>query len=306
MMMSNRLKKHSLKFISFFLSFLIWIYVLNTEKIKFEKIVEVDYILASDMAFAVRPPHEVTFTIDGPKAFMHLVTQKNDRLVIDLKRVNEKDMLHFSVNIDSGQLNLPFGMQVERTNPRKLNLSVEKKIRKRVPLRVQYAGEIPHEVSILNPLLEPSEIDIEGPKSVISKIKELYTRPVEIENLVGFNQVPVDIQLPDERLMIEPHIEVKLHYKLKTIRSHLTLHDVPIQFISDKIKSRSNLTVARMKLFVSDDILKNKLSLSSKIHIWADVPKDAHGRILVPLKVKLPANIQLLELSPKTIIVNMQ
>jgi YbbR domain-containing protein len=57
---------------------------------------------------------------------------------------------------------------------------------------------------------------------------------------------------------------------------------------------------------VPEKILKNRSNISSSIQVWADIPDEAVGRVEVPLKVVLPPSIHLLEISPKTIIVNIQ
>ena len=45
---------------------------------------------------------------------------------------------------------------------------------------------------------------------------------------------------------------------------------------------------------------------SGTVQVWADIPEDAKGKVKVPLKVVLPPTMHLLEISPKTIIVNIQ
>ncbi len=86
MIMHYRIKRHSLKFISVFISFVIWIYVLNSEKTQFDKMVSLDYILPEDRVFSVKPPQEVTFKVKGIRAFAPSVMEKNERIVIDLNR----------------------------------------------------------------------------------------------------------------------------------------------------------------------------------------------------------------------------
>ena len=117
MKMRNRMKKHSLKFFSAFLSIFLWIYVLNSEKVKFEKTVSLEYILPVDMMFAQKPVQEVTFMIEGPRAFVRTVAEREDRLVIDLNLANARRQLNFNVDINPAKLNLPFGMVVERVLP---------------------------------------------------------------------------------------------------------------------------------------------------------------------------------------------
>lgn len=306
MKMRNRVKKHSLKFISIFLSVFLWVYVLNSEKVKFEKTVSLEFILPMDMMFAEKPPQEVTFLIEGPRAFVRTVADREDRLVIDLNRANARRQLNFSVDINPTQLNLPFGMVVERVLPRRLPIRLEKKASKIVPLRLIFAGQLPDKLSLTQTNLVPSEVEVYGPRSVISRLKDLPTKPIELESLAGLDQVPVEINLPDDRLSVTGGLDLKFNYQLKASSSNFTLKDIPIRFLSDKRKVTSAVKTANVKLLIPDKIIKNRSNVSSTIQVWADIPGDATGRTEVPLKVILPPTIHLLEISPRSIIVNIQ
>lgn len=306
MKMRNRLKKHSLKFISIFLSVFLWIYVLNSEKVKFEKTVSLEYILPVDMMFAQKPPQEVIFLIEGPRAFVRTVAEREDKLVIDLNRANLRKQLNFSVDINPAQLNLPFGMIVERAIPRKLNIRLEKKASKIVPLRLQFSGELPEKLSLHQPVLEPAEVEVYGPRSLISKLKDLPVKPIELESLPGQNHVPVEVQINDDRLTVTGGFDIRLNYQLKAATSNLTLKEVPIRFLTQKRKISSAVKAADVKLLVPEKVLKNRSNVSSSVQVWADIPEDAKGKVTVPLKVVLPPTMHLLEISPKSIIVNIQ
>lgn len=306
MKMRNRLKKHSLKFISIFLSVFLWIYVLNSEKVKFEKTVSLEYILPVDMMFAQKPPQEVIFLIEGPRAFVRTVSEREDKLVIDLNRANLRKQLNFSVDINPAQLNLPFGMIVERAIPRKLNIRLEKKASKIVPLRLQFSGELPEKLSLHQPVLEPAEVEVYGPRSLISKLKDLPVKPIELESLPGQNHVPVEVQINDDRLTVTGGFDIRLNYQLKAATSNLTLKEIPIRFLTQKRKIFSAVKAADVKLLVPEKVLKNRSNVSSSVQVWADIPEDAKGKVTVPLKVVLPPTMHLLEISPKSIIVNIQ
>lgn len=306
MTMKNRLKKHSLKFLSLFMSIFLWVYVLNSEKVKFEKTVALEYILPTDMMFAARPVNEVTFMIEGPRAFVRTVAEREDRLVIDLNKANTKRQLNFSIDINPAQLNLPFGMIVERVLPRKLDIKLEKKASKIVPLRLQFAGQLPEKLSLSKTRLEPSEVEVYGPRSLIAKLKELPIRPIDLEGLPGQDQIQVEVQVPDERFTITGGFDVKFHYQLKASSSNLTLKGLPIRYLSEKRKIEGNVKFATVKLLVPEKIIKGRSNVSSTVQVWADIPEEARGRTEVPLKVILPPSIHLLEITPKTIIVNIQ
>jgi len=306
MTMKSRVKKHSLKFISLFLSIFLWAYVLNSEKVRFEKTVSLEYILPEDMMFAQKPPLEVTFLINGPRAFVRTVSEREDRLVIDLNRANSKRQLAFHVDINPTQLSLPFGMVVDKVSPRRIPIRLERKASKIVPLKLQFMGELPEKLSIVKSFLKPSEVEVYGPRSVIADLKELPTRPIDLDTLVGQEVVPVEVAITDERITLTSASEVTFNYQLKAASANLTLKDLPIKFLTRTRTVDSKIKTATVKLLVPEKVIKNRSNLSSTLQVWADIPEGAKGRVEVPLKVVLPPSMHLLEISPKTIIVNIQ
>lgn len=309
MKMKSSFKKHSLKFLSIFLSIFLWIYVLNSEKVKFEKTVTLEYVLPSEMMFADRPPQEVIFMIEGPRAFVKTVTEREDRLVIDLNRPSregQKKQLNFSVDINPSQLNLPFGMTVERVLPRKISIKLERRASRIVPLKLQFVGQLPEKLSLNNAEIFPPEVEVYGPRSIITKLTHIPTKPIDLESLIGNEEIVIEPQLNDERLTVMSMSDIKLRYDLKAASSNFTLKNLPIKLLSNSRKITADVKLATVKLLVPEKILKNRSNISSSIQIWADIPQDAKGKVVVPLKVVLPPSIHLLEISPKTIIVNIQ
>jgi YbbR domain-containing protein len=305
-MMRNRLKKHSLKFISVLLSVFLWAYVLNSEKVRFEKTVLLEYILPEDMMFAQKPPLEVSFLIEGPRAFVKTVAEREDRLVIDLNRANTKRELSFHVDINPGQLSLPFGMVVERVIPRRIPIRLERKASKIVPIKLQFTGQLPDKLELMHTELKPSEVEVYGPRSVIASLKSLPTRPIDLDSLVGQEKTQVEIALSDERLTLNSGHDITFHYQLKAASGNLVLNDLPIKFLTHSRNIESAIKKANIKLLVPEKVMKNRSNISSTVQVWADIPEDARGKVEVPLKVVLPPSIHLLEITPKTIIVNIQ
>lgn len=306
MTISARLKKHSLKFISLFLSIFLWAYILNSEKLSFEKVVYLDYILPDHLILSQKPPQEVIFTIEGPRAFIKTVLDREDRILIDLNRLNEKKQSSFYVDLNPAQLSLPLGMTVENVSLRRIPIRLEKKFSKKVALKADFSGPAPENFSIQKIQLIPSEIEVEGPRSVLENLNFISTRPIDFDALVGEDYLPVDLMMPDERLSILFNGAVKLKYDLKLSSSEFVVSDLPIKFLSKTKNVSSQVKTASIKLKIPQNLLKNRSNISSSVQVWADIPQHKKGKISISLNVVLPTGVQLLEVTPKTIVVNIQ
>jgi YbbR domain-containing protein len=197
-------------------------------------------------------------------------------------------------------------MTVERVLPRKISIRLEKKASRIVPLKLVFSGELPDKLTLMNAEVVPSEVEVYGPRSMISKINHISTKPIELTDLSGSEEVPVEVQLTDERLTLPGAQDFKFVYQLKAASSNFELKNLPIKFLSQAKVTSSSAQKASVKLLVPGKVLKNRSNISSTVQIWADIPADAKGKMEVPLRVILPPSIHLLEISPKTIIVNIQ
>lgn len=306
MKMRNRIKKHSLKLISLFFAIFLWAYVLNSEKVRFEKTVALDYILPEDMIFAQRPPLEVSFMIEGPRAFVRTVVDKEERLVIDLNKANSKKHLSFTVDINPEQLDLPFGMIIERVVPRKVPIRLERKASKIVPIKAMYAGELPSKMRLVKRDLIPQEVEVYGPRSLISQLKEVQTRPIDQEQLNDEGVQSVELFLSDDRLNFSGSNEVKLHYKMALATENMVFKKFPIKFLTRTQKVQPNRRFVELKLSVPENMVNERKKIASAIQVWADIPDNIKDKTKVPLKVVVPPEYELLDVSPKDILVNTQ
>jgi len=304
MKMKNKIKKHSLKFISLFFAIFLWVYVLNSEKVRFEKTVALDYILPEDMIFAQRPPIEVSFMIEGPRAFVRAVMEKDERLVLDLNKFNKKKQLSFTVDINPSQLNLPFGMVIERVTPRRVPIRLEKKAAKVVPIRANFSGELPAQMAFAKHEFHPQEIEIFGPRSLISQIKEVSTRPIDLESLNDEGVVGVEVVLNDDRLSFAGSHEVKFQYKVNAATENMVFKQFPIKFLTRTKKVQPSRSTVTIKLAVPEAMVRDRKKVASTIQVWADIPDNIKDNTQVPLKVVVPPEIELLEVRPKSILVN--
>ncbi len=99
---------------------------------------------------------------------------------------------------------------------------------------------------------------------------------------------------------------MRLSYQLKAASANYELKNVPIKILSQFHKVKTTQKTATVRLLLPEQVLKNRSNISSSVQVWADVPDDARGRVEVPLKVILPPSMLLLEVVPKTIVVNVQ
>ncbi len=296
-----RPKKGTLRFLSVVTGFLIWFYVLNAARVRVEKVVLLQYVLPEHAVFAKRPPAEVGVVLEGPRAFMRQLESREERMVVDLTRRPWRDQSNPRVPLRPEDIPLPFGVRVERFSARWLELRLERKASKVVPVKAPLVGELPSELRLEKLRVRPSEVEVVGPRSLVGSLKEVTTRPVDVESLLGQETISLEWQLPDERLVVATAGTPQLSYELTARRANLVLESVPVRVLGDgRVTGASKVTVV---LWAPADLVRRVEKTDLNVQVWAEVPEGKRGQQRVPLRAVLPPRLHLVELRPSSVLV---
>lgn len=302
MKVSFKSRKPMLRILSVGAAVLLWFYVLNAARVRVDKSVSIQYVLPDHSVFAVRPPSELTLTLEGPRAFMRQIENRDDKILIDLTRRQWRNQMRPKITLKGNELNLPFGVKVEKMLPGTLELRMERKASRIVPVKTPLIGELPDELQIKDLRIRPQEAEVVGPRSVVANLKEITTRPIDVEALLGQDTLALEWQLPDERLVVATSAGIpQLSYKLVARKANLVLEKVPVRIVGDE-SSRSTKYVT-VVLWAPADIIRRTDKSDLNIQVWAEIPEGRRGKVKVPLRVVLPPRLHLVELRPQTIVV---
>lgn len=294
-------RKPLLRFISVAGAVLLWFYVLNAARVRVDKTVSIQYVLPDNAVFSVRPPSELTLTLEGPRAFMRQVEARDEKILIDLTRPQWRNQLRPRVLLRGDELTLPFGVRVEKTIPAGLDLRLERKASKTVPVKAPLIGELPDELQLRELKIRPLEAEVVGPRSVINNLKEITTRPVEVDQLLGQDSLALEWQLPDERLVVTSPGLPQISYRLVARSANLVLEKVPVRFVGEgSIVGPKQVTVV---MWAPPDIVRRTDKSDLNIQVWAEIPEGLKGKTKVSLRAVLPPRLHLVELRPQTIVV---
>ncbi len=296
-----RTRRPILRVLALVTGFIIWFYVLNAARVRVEKVVTLQYVLPNPVVFAVRPPGELTVTLEGPRAFIRQLEAREEKILIDLTLPQYRDKLRPEVAFSGDELSLPFGVRVEKLSPRRLQLRLERKSQKRVPVRTPFLGELPADLLLKDLRVRPTEVVVVGPKSLIAGLKEVSTRPVDVESLLGQESVPLEWQLSDERLVVDTPGMPELSYRLIARKANLVLEKVPVRLLGEgKLVSPATVEVV---LWGPPDIVRRTDMSDLNIQVWAEVPARLRGQERVKVRAVLPPRLHLLEVRPQTVLV---
>lgn len=299
--MRFRSRKHTLKVVALFTGTILWFYVLNASRIRLEKTVNLQYVLGDNVVFAGKPPQEATVVLEGPRAFMRTMMEREEKILVDISRAPWRDNLRPKPTLKDEDLKLPFGVKVEKITPRVLPLKLERKASKVLPVRYTLSGELPTDLQLIKAQIKPTEVEVVGPRSLISGLKEVLTKPIEVESLYGQTSLGLEWNLPDERLLISRPASAQLNYQLKAKKANLVLERVPIRILGEgRMVKEQTVTLV---LWAPKDMVRRVDKSDLNVQVWAEIPEGSRAKSAVELRAVLPPRLHLVDIRPKKILV---
>lgn len=294
--------RFTLRLLSVVISLILWVYVSNSEQMVIDKSIPLEVITPSNLSLLTPLPKEIIYSLKGPRAIVRLLSERDEKIIIDLRnQVITPNHKHF-FSFKQSDIDLPLGVHVQKILPGNVELSFDEKIKKSVPVNLQYAGKLNDNYKIIQAKITPTHIDLYGPKRELANLKEVVTNPINLSNLRGEGKFSVQILGLSDNVGILNQTLPEYNYKIQAMRANVILKNLNIVFKSKKNIVRKSVNMASVFVFNprEDKILKDE------VEIVAEVDDTKHGEQVVHLKAKLPSKIDLVKILPDHVNVQLE
>jgi|GEM_PF-4085178 len=155
----------------------------------------------------------------------------------------DKNQLYFNfsdVDFKEGEIYIdienliktPPGVEVVRVIPSKIHLTLEKKIKKTVPISVKFQGKPPRNYEYLKHALHPPDVEIMGASSIINNINEIETEKISLTNRIETFTIDVPLQLENLNIKISKKQTIVLTVYIVKYPKTFNVRNIPIKVIS--------------------------------------------------------------------------
>jgi len=212
-----------LKFFSFLLALTLWFYLTIEKGAELNFPVKVQVVnLPESMVIAEGAVNNATIWVGGLRRSLLNLTPENMVIRVDLRDASEGTVV-YPLKADS--ISLPQNVNVKMIVPQFLNLKVEKLIKKKLKVRPKIVGSPPQGYEIASVSESPEYVEVMGRRSVIEKMQEIFTYPIDVSELnqsLNF-EVPVDVDSSGLKMAGSGRmIKVKIVLKQKIISRELS------------------------------------------------------------------------------------
>lgn len=290
---------------SLFFALLIWFFVAMTKR--YTAAVSLPVVLKTENATrTVKGDYpkriEVKLESEGWKILSLYLGQTE--WVVDLSNEVQKDVLEIETLLKATQYikPLPEGMKVLEVEPQVLELELEEKITKRVPIRLatQLIAQ-PGFVIRPNIQIQPESLTVSGARSIVEPIRFWKAIVPSKQELANAFQLELPLEDTLKEVVTRSVNKVKVNGVAEQL-SENEFSDVPISLIKSKRPVYVTLIPSRVNITLSgavSDLAKVRAESLSVIIDGEKLLNDTTGYI-VPV-VKYPRGLELRRLSPEKI-----
>ncbi len=157
--------------------------------------------MPADLMLGSPGPGQVEIRVAGPPALLSTLDPDYLKVVLDLDGAHAGTS---TFRLSPGFFNPPRGVRIARISPAVINLKLETRGERVLPVAIRLGSKPPAGYKIVRADAVPDSVKVQGPASSVNRMTSVETLPVDLEGAKG--QVTRDVRLssPDEALTIAP------------------------------------------------------------------------------------------------------
>ncbi len=169
-----------LKLASLILAIALWFFVILSGRSEITLNIPITFQNLPSELEIIDSPQTVSISIEGQKRIIKNLKQNEVSSYIDLEGA-KAGRSFFTLSKDN--IEMPKTLIITNIDPETVSLKLEIQMKKTVSVKPYVVGLPEKGYVIMDITVEPEEIDIEGPKSIIAKIRSVKTEPIDISGI---------------------------------------------------------------------------------------------------------------------------
>ncbi|RKY39881.1 MAG: hypothetical protein DRP75_00560 [Candidatus Omnitrophota bacterium] len=286
----------SLKIISLFLAIILWFYVAGEQKEEIERRASLNIEPPAGMVIITRSTDKVDVLLRGPKNRLSLLPS-DLRIYYKIEGIEKAG--EYSFTLSAQNIEVPSGVKVVSIKPSTIRVSLDRLIRKWLPIKPDIQGRVGEGYRIVKKKikLNPNICLVEGPEKVLKNLKYVYTSPVKVTGYTKSFTRRVSLRPlakghPSSSEIIEVSIPIERDLVNKEFK------DVPLKFLLSSFNFFFKTSTKSVNITLTgprEDLERMK---KSDIIAFVDLSELNPGRYKLPVHIKLPVQISLLSEVP--------
>jgi len=290
-------------------------YSCTTEPVETDLLLPVDFSnIPENMVLTYFHTDKIEIKIQADPKLMDFINKKNIRYPVDLYTNLEFDPAGASNSIEPGTYLIPVekkripldpAIKILSINPSFLSVQLEKKIKRTFKVSVPYTGKPAKGYIALEAATQPVNVELTGATPLISSIKELKTKPIDLTNAnEDFKKkMPLDLDNPSIVSSSDPIIIVTV--PIQQLLVSKTIENIPIQVWN--CTSAVNIEPAQITIRIKGpfETLNNK-EITGQIYSFVDLKGLLPGVYARHVYINIPVDLMMTDAAPQVFTIKIE
>jgi YbbR domain-containing protein len=194
-MLAALTRNWELKILAAVLAVIVWFFVVNANRSRFGFAAPVEYVgLGPGMVMLGAARETIDVQVEAARWAAARLAPADVRVRVNLARAREGDN---TVQLSADDVQTPAGVNVVRVSPDTVRVTVAAAVTRALRVVAKLRGSPPADVQVSRVVVEPSTVQVKGPRTTIEEHATVETAPVDVTDLRHSITRTVGLQLPD-------------------------------------------------------------------------------------------------------------
>lgn len=206
----------------------------------------------------------------------------------------------YQLTLRHSDIPVPPSIEVVRIDPAELEVMLEEKVSRDVPVRVERVGKLDPAVKVESVTVQPERVTVIGPSSELKSLSEVVTYPMDVSELHDNTSLDLDLKTPGNLTTVNPG-SVRVHINLAPVQSVRRFIDREIELRAPSGFERLEISPSRAVVEVKGDSERLKALSEDQIVPYVRVGHEQDFSKPFEVMIDLPEWVSVSKIEPRSI-----
>ncbi|NOX25960.1 MAG: hypothetical protein GXP59_07605 [Deltaproteobacteria bacterium] len=289
-----------IKLISLFFAIFLWYFVAGEDRVDMNVRIPVEIVnLPRDLVISNQFKDVLDVTVSGPRSIIRDIARQHISRSIDLSHAAPGNIV---IDNKNDSMSFPRGITVLRVQPSHIVLSLDRLIKKTIPVKYVTRGVPAAAYELAGIDLNPDQLTISGPQMLLNQESNIPTKAIDLNGLSNTITRQVFLKIPPAiaDLTGEQSVTVRIKIKKKMVARRVGKIPIIVMGLAKNRRVRLETRIARVKIRLPLLMVNEYRNLKKlfRAEVNADLPP---GRYELPVNVSGQPGIIIEEIVPPTV-----
>lgn len=170
--------------------------------------------LSDSLELASTPETSILLELRGPSGELGSLGDSGRRpaVILDMAGITPGE---HTFAIGPGNVSLPRGVRIVRATPSQVRFDFDRPLTREVPVSIRFTGEGRNGYHVASFSVDPSKLDIIGPRKRVVAVPSVLTDPIDISSATGFVKLKVNTYVLDPFVRFESTPQATVSFTMR-------------------------------------------------------------------------------------------